>query len=98
MSTREFFREVKACLRFFGTRTCRRSLKIQAVLLALEKSQQYAVTIHSVRQREVVKEFARLGVFTIGANALGIHEYNLEILIRRISDHQLVRGFEVVEQ
>ena len=48
--TSEFFKEVKACLRFFGTRTCRRSLKIQAVLLPLEKSQQYAVTIHSLSQ------------------------------------------------
>ena len=89
---------MKACLGFFGTRTCRRSLKIQAVLLALEKSQQYAVTIHSLSQREVVREFVRWGVFTIRVSALGIHEYNFEILIRRISDHQLVRGFEVVEQ
>ena len=89
---------MKACLRFFWHKDMSPLIEDSSCGAPAGKSQQYAVTIHSVSQREVVKEFARLGVFTIGANALGIHEYNLEILIRRISDHQLVRGFEVVEQ
>ena len=97
--TSEFFKEVKACLRFFGTRTCRCSSKIQAVPLLLEKSQQYAVTIHSVSQRWLSKNL-RDGAFSqLGQTLLAFMNtiMNVDILIRRISDHQLVAGLQDYE-
>ena len=99
--TSEFFKEVKACLRFFGTRTCRRSLKIQAVSLVLEKSQQYAATIHSVSQsaRGCKKNLRDWAFSQLGQTHLTFMNTIMtgDILIRRISDHQRVAGLQDYE-